>query len=177
MEKKPVQCTRTLIRIACIFFLSAMGATVAGPTKGLSTAPSFTARDINNRLVSLDSLKSRGPVIVSFWATWCVPCLMEFRALKKLAKKYADKNLSIVAVSLDTPAETAKVKQMAAANRWPFTVVIDAGKTISSKYQVTAVPALFLIDSDGNILLSTRGYITGDEKKLEEAIRGLPDAP
>ncbi|MBN1129320.1 MAG: TlpA family protein disulfide reductase [Chitinispirillaceae bacterium] len=140
-----------------------------------SDAPSFSARDINNRVVSIDSLRSRGPVVIDFWATWCVPCMLEFKALTKLAKKYKDKQLTIIAVSQDNPSEIAKVKQLAAANKWPFVVVIDAGKKIAAKYQVRSVPALFLVHTDGKILYSSRGFVTGDEVKLEEAIRELPD--
>ena len=147
----------------------------AGSQRNLPEAPSFIARDIHNRLVSLDSLLNNGPVIIDFWATWCVPCMLELKALKKLSKKYKDKNLTIIAVSLDNQAEIAAVKQMTAANRWPFTVIVDIGKKISEKYHVTSVPALFLIDTDGKISYSSRGYVTGDEVKLEEAINGLSD--
>jgi cytochrome c biogenesis protein CcmG/thiol:disulfide interchange protein DsbE len=175
MTSTDLQRTRTGFRIACVFFLCALMAHGAGSQRNLPEAPSFIARDIHNRLVSLDSLLNNGPVIVDFWATWCVPCMLELKALKKLSKKYKDKNLTIIAVSLDNQAEIAAVKQMTAANRWPFTVIVDIGKKISEKYHVTSVPALFLIDTDGKISYSSRGYVTGDEVKLEEAINGLSD--
>jgi cytochrome c biogenesis protein CcmG/thiol:disulfide interchange protein DsbE len=171
------QRTRTDFRFACVFFLCVFLAHGADPKRNLADAPSFIARDINNRVVSIDSLRVKGPVVVDFWATWCVPCLLELKALKKLAKQYKDKQLTVVAISQDNPGEIAKVKQMVAAKKWPFIVVIDAGKKIAAKYQVRSVPALFLVQADGKVLYSSRGFVTGDEVKLEEAIRELPDAP
>ncbi|MBN1128910.1 MAG: TlpA family protein disulfide reductase [Chitinispirillaceae bacterium] len=176
MTTASIQRTRTVFRIACVLFGAALSYG-ADPQSARSCAPSFVARDINNRLVSLDSLTVKGPVIIDFWATWCVPCMLEFKALKKLHKKYEDKQLTIVAISQDNPSEIAKVKQMVAANKWPFIVVIDAGKKISAKYQVRSVPALFIVRTDGKICYSSRSFVSGDEVKLEEAIRGLPDAP
>ena len=173
MTRNTSQRTRVGFCIACVFFLGIVAPYAADSGSNFPNAPSFIGRDIHNRLVSLDTMRLHGPVIVDFWATWCVPCLVELKALKKLSKKHKDKHLTIVAVSLDNQAEIAKVKQMAAANRWPFTVIIDVGKKISEKYHVTSVPALFLIDGDGKIRYNSRGYVTGDEVKLEKAINGL----
>ena len=175
MTNTTSQRTRLDFYIACVFFLGVIASYAAGSSNNLPDAPSFIARDIHNRLVSIDTLRLHGPVIVDFWATWCVPCMLELKALKKLSKKYKDKNFTVVAISLDNQAEIAKVKQMVEANRWPFTVAVDADKKISEKYHVTSVPALFLIDTGGKIRYSSRVYVTGDEVKLEEAINELSD--
>jgi peroxiredoxin len=167
--------TRLDFFIACVLLLGIVAPYAADSGHNYPNAPSFTGRDINNRLISTDTLLLHGPVIVDFWATWCVPCMLELKALKKLSKKYKNKNITIIAVSLDNQAEIAKVKQMTAANKWPFTVIVDLGKKISEKYHVTSVPALFMIDTDGTIRYSSRGYVTGDEVKIEEAIDGLSD--
>ena len=175
MTSTELQRTRWGFLIACMFFWGVVASYAGESGNDFPDAPSFVARDIHNRIVSLDSLRKNGPVIVDFWATWCVPCMLELKALKKLSKKYKDKNLTIIAISLDNQAEIAKVKQMTAANRWPFTVAVDAGKKIGEKYHVTSVPALFLIDTGGKVRYSSRVYVIGDEVKLEEAINELSD--
>lgn len=165
--------TLTLIRSACFLFFITISICCAGSEAGFPTAPSIIARDIKNKLVSSDSLRQKGPVIVDFWATWCKPCMAEFKALTKLVKKYRQHNLTVIAVSQDGPAEAAKVKQLAAAKKWPFIVMMDNGKKIAAQFQVRATPETFLIGTDGTIHAAHRGYIPGDEVKLEEEIRDL----
>jgi peroxiredoxin len=159
--------------LGCILVFSALPVIAGGP--GIfTTAPRFTARDINNRLVSVDSLIAHGTLIIDFWATWCVPCMNEFRAIEKLMKKYGDSTLTVLAICEDGPSELAKVKQMAASKKWPFTIIMDNGKNIAQKFNVNALPTMFLIGSDGAIRLRTQGFVAGDEAKLEEQLRTRP---
>lgn len=41
------------------------------------------------------------PLIISFWATWCLPCIHEIPYFQETVKKYVDKNVELVLVSLD----------------------------------------------------------------------------
>ena len=41
------------------------------------------------------------PLVISFWATWCLPCIHEIPYLQETTKKYADQNVELVLVSLD----------------------------------------------------------------------------
>jgi peroxiredoxin len=166
--------TRWGILGACILFLPVSATIAEGQDGSLATAPRFTVRDINNHLVSIDTLITRGPLIVDFWATWCAPCMAEFKVIEKLVRKYKDRNPAVLAVSEDGPSETARVKQMVRMKKWPFIVVMDNGKSIAQKFNVNALPALFLIGSDGKIRLHARGFVPGDEAKLEENLRGQP---
>ena len=139
----------------------------------LPSAPSITVRDIDNRLISTDSLLRRGPLIIHFWATWCTHCIREMKALQGIVEKYGGDRVTVLAVSLDSPGEITKVKQTARMKKWPFIVAIDNGKNISQKFQVTALPALFLIGRDGLIHAMSRGFTPGDETKLDETIREM----
>jgi peroxiredoxin len=144
-------------------------ATVAAGTD-LPSAPSFTVRDIDNRLISTDSLIKRGPLIVDFWATWCTHCIREMKALQGIVEKYGSDRVTVLAVSQDSPAELTKVKQAAKTKKWPFIVVVDNGKSITQKFQANALPALFLVGGDGKIHAMSRGFSPGDETKLDEII-------
>ena len=100
--------------------------------------------------------------------------MAEFRTIEKIVKKNAGRNPVVLAVSEDGPSETARVRQMARTKKWPFIVVMDNGRTIAQKFNVNALPSMFLIGKDGNIRMHTQGFVAGDEAKLEDELRGLP---
>lgn len=154
----------------CLLFFTA---STFSQEQSLPTAPSFSVRTLNNDLVSTDSLIGKGPLIIDFWATWCAPCMAEFKALKKIAAEHKDKHLQVLAISQDAPSEIAKVRQTVKTRRLPFIVAIDRDKSIGQKYFVNALPSLYLIGTDGKVHLRTRGFVTGDEVKLEKEIREL----
>ena len=133
-------------------------------------APAFTIRDISGKLISLDSLRAKGPVIIDFWATWCAPCRLQAQALVRLDAHYRDSGLRIISISLDEPGNAAKVKQTVRAGKWPFIVAIDNSKELRTKYLVKSLPSLFLIDRRGTLRLSLNGFLPGDEKKVEKRL-------
>ncbi len=161
---------RGIFFFACLF-LHALPATAQ--EKQLPTAPSFTVHDLDNKLVSTDSLIEKGPLIIDFWATWCVPCMSEFKFLKRIVAEHKDKNLKVLAISQDAPSEDAKVRQTVRSRRLPFIVAMDRDKTIGRKYFVSALPSLYLIGTDGKVHLHTRGFVASDEVKLEKEIREI----
>jgi cytochrome c biogenesis protein CcmG, thiol:disulfide interchange protein DsbE len=163
-----------LLTGATCFFGFATPAGAAEPSiQQRVKAPAFTARDLRNKLVSTDTLLAEGPLIIDFWATWCAPCKEEFKALKKIVTTYRAQNLRVLAVNEDGPSEITKVRQTVAMTKLPFIVVTDNDKSIMELYNVTALPSLFLVGTDGTIHLFSRGYIAGDEKKLEQKIQEL----
>ena len=118
-------------------------------------APDFRADDIKGEPHYLNAELKR-PVILTFFATWCVPCREEISLLKKLLDKYGDK-VGVLCVVTD-PENKDKVIAMVKGLEIPYPMLIDEGQKIMSAYNIEALPATFLIGKDGRIRPMFKGF-------------------
>lgn len=139
-----------------------------------TTAPNFTVQDKEGKPVKLSDYKGK-TVVLDFWATWCGPCQSSLPHTTAMAKKYAGKNVVVLAVNVwDTPA---------AFQSWlpkhpeyaPLHFAIDPNsdqsKSVASAlYGVSGIPTQYVIGPDGKIVKSIVGYETGDTQ-LEDALK------
>ncbi|CAM1334092.1 TlpA family protein disulfide reductase [Tenacibaculum aestuariivivum] len=101
---------------------------------------------------SLDDLKGKY-VYIDMWATWCNPCKQEIPFLQKVEKKYHNKNIAFVSISVDNERDYEKWKQMVAdKNLSGIQLYAKRDKTFSSAYKVNSIPRFILIDPQGNIV-------------------------
>lgn len=113
----------------------------------------------------------RGKVVYfDFWASWCKPCIQSFPLLDDIYKRYKDQGFTVIAVNVDFNPE--KGKEFAVKHPVSYPVVLDNQKLLK-KAKINAMPTAFYIDKKGVIRLVHRGFIPGDEKKIEKAIAFL----
>ena len=103
----------------------------------------------------------QGPVIVSFWATWCKPCQSELEALKDLEDSWKNK-VRIIAVSIDDARAMAKVKSLVKGKKWPFEVLLDPNKELYKAFNISAIPHVLVIN-DKKVVWTHSGYMPGNE--------------
>ena len=129
-------------------------------------APPFALRAVGGTDV-LDVGALRGkPVVVNFWATWCVPCYAEHGVLVSSARALGSKVQFVGVVYDDTEAKILEfLRQYGSA--YP-TLLDDAGKTAIA-YGVYGVPETFFIDPDGVIVAKYEGALT--QQSLFENLR------
>ena len=140
--------------------------------------PDWTLNDVQGRPVSFHDELDRGPVLVSFWALWCGPCLKEQVHLAKLATEMRGR-LTVLAVNVDSPRSVHKVAPWVAASGYEdLVVLLDTAGDVQRTMQVGGtMPMVMLYDAAGREVYRHTGYDAGDEIHLrEEVLRLLGDA-
>ncbi len=115
-------------------------------------APEIALPGTDGEVVNLSSLRGYY-VLVDFWAEWCKPCRLENPNIVRAYKKYNSRGFEIFGVSLDK----TKVKWMKAINddglTWTHVSDLQGWKSEGAKiYNVSSIPASFLLDKDGIII-------------------------
>jgi len=168
--------TRILLRIVTVAALAVASAVIPTDVRAddeAKTVPNFTLKDIEGRDHSLYDGLAEGPVLVSFWATWCKPCKQEMPHLEEIYKTYAGDGLSVYAVSIDKPRNKARVRSEVQAKKYSFLTLLDPNQDAFRKLQGQSVPYVMLLGPDGDPAYVKMGYRPGDEVALEEAVKEL----
>ena len=127
-------------------------------------------------------LQSDVPVMVDFWASWCGPCLKEAPAIRELARKYADKGLQVIGISVDD--DSVAWRQALAKHDLDYCPQVLSCESANDEaryfpeeanladlYQVTQIPCLILINRDGRIAARWQRITPTEEAQLEEMLR------
>ncbi len=100
-------------------------------------------------------------VLVSFWASWCAPCLIELPSFIELHQKLGDKGLVIVPVNVDEDANAGTfINDFWKTKKFPFPTFFDPSHKGAEFFQVDALPSNFVIDKKGRLV--AQGYGAND---------------
>lgn len=142
--------------------------------KELKQLPSVQLKDMNGKSVNTSDLGFDGPVVISFWATWCSPCKRELNTIHELYTDWQEETgVNLVAVSIDDQKTMNSVPVYVNGKGWEYLVLMDPNGDFKRAMGVNNVPHTFLVDSKGNIVYSHNNYAPGDEEKLYEEIKKL----
>lgn len=137
--------------------------------------PGVEIKDLQNNTVSAaDIYNTEGPTILSFWATWCKPCILELNTIKDYYIDWQEETrVKLVAVSIDDTRNVGKVGPLARGKGWEYDIYIDSNSELRRALNVNNVPHTFLLDAEGNIVWQHNGYAPGDEDELYELVLKL----
>lgn len=136
--------------------------------------PNIQLKDLNGNIVNTSELTSEGPVIISFWATWCAPCKRELNTIHEIYPDWQEESgVTLVAVSIDDEKTKSSVPTYVNSRKWTYTVLMDTERTFKNAMGVVNVPHTFLINTNGTIVYSHNTYSPGDENLLYEELMKL----
>ena len=133
-------------------------------------APDFSRVDLDGREIRLSSYRGK-VVLLNFWATWCAPCMAEIPRFAEWQRKYGERGLQILGVSMDD--EEATVRTAYRKLRMTYPVVMGDEKIGELYGGVFGLPLTLLIDRTGRIRFEHEGE-TGLDPIEREIQRLLP---
>lgn len=163
---------RFLFALLTVVALALPTAALAGDEASGAPASDFTLKSLAGDNVTLGDHLGKDVIVLSFWATWCGPCLKEMPKLVAMQNELADKNVKIFWVSVDDAKDEAKINGIAKRFKVPAEqVLFDFERKVVSAYHKRGVPPFtVVIGKDGNKILEKLGYTEGDEKKIHEKV-------
>jgi peroxiredoxin len=166
-------CTRGLAAatLLCWALLAGRGASAEGRPE----AQALRLQDLDGKPVSLAD--HRGEVVVlSFWATWCKPCLLEQDLLAELQEKHRARGLTVLAVSTDGPETRSQVRMTAKRKRWGMAVLLDPDGAAMGRWNPRGkIPYTVFIDRAGRVAHVHEGYQGGDAAGYRAKVEALLD--
>lgn len=148
-----------VLPIILLAVLAAMLALRGGtsPTAIGSLAPDFSVTDLEGNPIQLAELRGR-PVIVNFWASWCVPCADEFPLLRDAHARHADDGLVVVGIVYQDRSQAAAAFMSRHDAAWA--AAADPDGRVAEAYGVIGPPETFLIGRDGTVSARALGQFT-----------------
>jgi peroxiredoxin len=127
-------------------------------------APDFELAVLNGQRFSLAENLTRGAIVLAFFKVSCPTCQYAFPFLERLFKAYGQNGVSLVGISQNGAGETAAfVKEFGVT----FPVLLDQDTyPVSNAYGLTNVPTVFWIAQDGEIEVSSVGWVKADFEEI-----------
>jgi thiol-disulfide isomerase/thioredoxin len=138
--------------------------------------PATSIKDVNTgKKLPFNQTIEKGKVtLISFWATWCIPCKKEIKNISmKLPdwKKEADFNYQTV--SIDKVEAEGLVRTYAMSQGWKFPYYIDANSDLMRSLSFQNVPFTMIIDKNGKVAFTHSGYEEGGEAEVWAKVKEL----
>ena len=113
-----------------------------------------------------------GPIFLSFWATWCKPCIKELIAVDENYVDWQDElGLKVYAVSIDDVKSMSRVAPFVNGRAWEFEILLDSNSDFKRAMNVVNVPHSFILDKYGKIIWQHNSYSPGDEDEIYEVLK------
>ncbi len=164
-----------LILIFIIIQVGFFGQTRAQSTRA-DMLPNFSIKTLDGREVSTSSFANNGnPYVVSFWATWCRPCLKELNAIADIYEDWQDLGFKVIAISTDDARTRANILPMVNGRGWEFEFYHDENGDLRRAMGVNMVPHTFILNGKGEIIHQHTSFSEGMEWEMLDKLKELQE--
>jgi cytochrome c biogenesis protein CcmG/thiol:disulfide interchange protein DsbE len=135
--------------------------------------PEVMLKTLDGKSISTTDFDNNGkPIVISFWATWCKPCVNELTNISDLYDEWKEKTgVKLIAISIDDARNSTKVAPFVNGKGWDYEVYLDSNADLKRALNVNLVPHTFLLDGNKQIVWQHNSYTEGDELKLFELVQ------
>ncbi|MFT4781051.1 MAG: thiol-disulfide isomerase/thioredoxin [Psychroserpens sp.] len=134
--------------------------------------PSMQIKSLDGQSIQLEDIsKNDQLVVVSLWATWCVPCKNELDAISEVYDDWIDEtNVKLYAISVDDSRTVKRVKPLVSGKGWDYEILLDTNSDLKRQLNAPTIPLTLLVKNN-KILYRHSGYTPGAEDELYEKIK------
>ena len=153
------------IIISCILSL------IAYSSSSQKFIPEIGLKTLNGESIkSIQAINQNGFTIISFWATWCIPCINELDAINEVISVWSEKkDITVLAISTDDSRSKKRVKPLINGKDWVFDVISDTNQDFKRAMGVVGIPHT-IVTYKSEIIHRRIGYTPGEEEDLFDVI-------
>lgn len=160
---------------ATLLMLFSTAAFSQNENKVLFNLPSVDVKNITGDPFNTKDISNDGkPIIMTFWATWCKPCMKEHDAISEVYDEWIEETgVKLYAVSIDNARSSKRVMPTVNGKGWEFDVLLDPNGDLKRAMNVNIPPHTFIINGKGEVVWQHVGYLEGDEAEYIEIVEKL----
>lgn len=134
----------------------------------------LTLKDFNGKSVAFtDVMLADKPTIISFWATWCAPCLQELEAISDVYEDWQKElGVTLYAVCIDDARSTSKASALVKGKGWNYKLLYDPNQDLKRLLNIANIPYV-IVYYKNKIIYQHTGYSPGSENVLYKKIKDL----
>ncbi len=148
---------------------------IASAQEQKNILPSVYIRTLDGKQINTSELRNDDkPFIISFWATYCKPCIREYNSLTEVYEEWQEQTgVKIFAVSVDDVRTINNVRPFISARGWEFEFFLDTNSDFKRAMNVNLLPHTFILNGRGEIVWQHTSFAEGQELEMIEIIKTL----
>ena len=160
------------MRKPILTFLVVLLTTTFSLSQNARKLPNIEVKTLKGDAFNISELNNDGgPMVISFWATWCKPCKKELNNISEVYEDWQEKTgVKLVAISTDDTRSMSKVAPYINSSDWEYEIYLDPNADLKRAMSVSTIPHTFLLNGKKEIVWQHRGYVEGDEEELYNKI-------
>lgn len=134
--------------------------------------PNKTVKKLDGSSTSILNVLSQADwTVMTFWATWCIPCKKELENIRDLYDDWqSDYGAQVVAISVDDAKTVAGVRPYVTANDFGYVFLLDQNRSLFTALNGVAPPLTLITNNKGEIKMVKNKYVEGDEYIIDDKL-------